>query len=171
MREEKVFIIDYAYGFHADTCEVDYVCKLRCLAALRALKKYPDAHIVLGAGMKDKTGDCGPLAGMMEDFLDKHHISKSKILRNPHGNNTLSETEAAYEIVHRHGSGRIICATSAYHALRVWLIWLCRFGIISTMYTTSLKPSRWERWHEMLKVPRDIVRALLHRMHIPDPAL
>jgi uncharacterized SAM-binding protein YcdF (DUF218 family) len=163
MKEEKVFIIDYAYGFHADTCEVDYVCKLRCLAALRALKKFPDAYIVLGAGMKEVTGDCGPLAGMMEDFLDKHHIPKSKILRNPHGNDTLSETEAAYVIVQKHGGGKIICATSAYHAPRVWSIWLCRFGIVPMMYTTALKPSRLEYLHEIAKVPRDMIRALLYR--------
>jgi hypothetical protein len=52
-RNNQVFIVDYAYGFNARTCEVDYVCKLRCQAALRAFKKYPDAYIVLIATKPD----------------------------------------------------------------------------------------------------------------------
>ncbi|MBM3261667.1 hypothetical protein FJY93_04605 [Candidatus Kaiserbacteria bacterium] len=59
---ERVFIVDYAYGFHADTCEVDYVCRLRSLSTIRAFKCYPHARIVLAAGLTERTGDCGPLA-------------------------------------------------------------------------------------------------------------
>ena len=69
MKEEKIFIIDYACGFHPFVCEVDYTCALRCQAALRAFKKYPQAKFVLGAGMENVTQGCGPLAGMMRDFL------------------------------------------------------------------------------------------------------
>lgn len=162
--ESRVFIVDYAYGFHADTCEVDYVCKLRCQAALRALKKYPNAYIVLGASMREVTRDCGPLADMMKDFLSKHHVPKEKILCNPEGSNTLSETEAAYKIISKSGGGKILCATSAYHAARVWSIWFCRFGIAPDMYITRLKPSASEQWHEILKAPRDVARALFHRI-------
>ncbi len=163
MKEKKVFIVDYAYGFHADRCEVDYVCKLRCQAALRALKKYPDAYIVLGAGMKEVTGDCGPLAGMMEEFLAEKHLPKEKLLRNPLGNDTLSETEAAFAIIKKNGSGKIICATSAYHAPRVAAIWLFRFGIVPEIYTTSLKPPIPERLLELFKIPWDALRGLIRR--------
>ncbi len=167
---EHVFIVDYAYGFHANTCEVDYVCKLRCQAALRAYKKYPHARIVLGAGMKEVTGDCGSLASMMHDLLVDHGVPPSAILRNPYGNNTLNETEAAYQIICDRGGAaarqgaRIICATSAYHAPRVWAIWACRFGIMPEIYTTALRPSVSERLSECIKIPRDMIRALLHRV-------
>lgn len=164
MKSTRVCIVDYAYGFHADTCEVDYVCKLRCQAALRAFKKYQHAYIVLGAGMSESTGNCGPLADMMEKFLVERGVPQKAILRNPHGNNTLSETEAAYDIIQQHGGGKIICATSAYHAARVWTIWFFRFGIIPRMYTTKLKPPKSERWKEIGKIPRDAMQAFLNRL-------
>jgi uncharacterized SAM-binding protein YcdF (DUF218 family) len=156
---KSVFIVDYAYGFHANTCDVDYVSRLRSQAALRALERYPDAYIVLGAGMKEVTGDCGPLADMMRDFLLERGVTSNKILRNARGSNTLAETEAAYALVKSHGGGKVVCATSAFHAPRVWLIWLCRYGIAPTMYTSKLKPRRSEYIRESYKIPRDILRA------------
>jgi uncharacterized SAM-binding protein YcdF (DUF218 family) len=98
---------------------------------------------------------------MMEEFLHAHNIKKSSILRNPHGNNTLSESRAAYAIITQYGGGKIICATSSWHALRVWLIWFLAFGIIPEIYSTKLKPPRWERLKELIKIPKDGIRALL----------
>lgn len=164
MKTTQMFIVDYAYGFHADTCEVDYVSKLRCQAALRAFKKYPHAFIVLGAGMSDSTGNCGPLADIMEEFLVEKGVPKHMILRNPHGSDTLSETEAAYDIIQKHGGGTIICATSAFHASRVWAIWFFRFGISPKIYTTKLKPPPAEKWREIKKIPADAARAWLSRL-------
>lgn len=161
--KKTIFIVDYAYGFHADTCEVDYVCRLRCLAALRALKKYPEARIVLGAGMRERTGDCGPLADMMENFLQKHGVSGGKIERNPQGHDTLSETEAVYKLIQKRGGDKIVCATSAYHVPRVWLIWLFQFGVTPEMYATKLKPHFSEQLKEIFKIPRDAIRALIRR--------
>lgn len=159
---KKVFIVDYAYGFHANTCDVDYVSRLRSQAALRALEKYPDAYVVLGAGMKEVTGDCGPLADMMRAFLLQHGVASNKILRNAQGSNTFAETKAAYALVQSHGGGRVVCATSRFHAPRVWLIWLCRFGIVPTMYVSTLRPGWREYVHEAYKIPRDAVRAVVH---------
>lgn len=162
--KKNVFIVDYAYGFNAHTCEVDYVCALRSKAALRAFKKYPHAKIVLGAGMKKLTGDCGPLSGMMRTYLLEQGVPAEAILENPHGHNTLSETKAAWDIIKRHGGGRVVCATSAYHALRVWCIWVFGFGIIPlSFYTTNLDPSHAERIKEILKTPLDALHALRFR--------
>lgn len=165
---ERVFIVDYAYGFHADTCEVDYVCRLRSLSTIRAFKQYPHARIVLAAGLKERTGDCGPLASMMHDFLVDHDIPASAILRNPYGRDTLTETEAAYRIIRdrggvTHHSHKIVCVTSAFHAPRVWLIWFLRFGIMPTIHVTKLKPRTMREYViECLKIPRDVIRALAH---------
>lgn len=159
---KQVFIVDYAYGFRANTCDVDYVSRLRSQAALRALEKYPDAYVVLGAGMKEVTGDCGPLADMMRAFLLQHGVASNKILRNAQGSNTLAETKAVYALVKSHGGGKVVCATSAFHAPRVWLIWLFRFGVVPKMFTSKLRPNWHEYLREAYKIPRDIVRALLH---------
>jgi hypothetical protein len=164
MREKLIYIVDYAYGFHANTCEVDEVCELRTAAALRALKKYPDAHIVLSAGMSEATGDCGPLADMMMHFLVLKNVPKEKILKNPYGRDTLSETEAAFEIMKHYGLGKVICATSRFHATRVFCIWFFRFGVMPRVFTSQLEPPQSQYWHELLKIPRDIVRSLLHRL-------
>ncbi|GEM_PF-2455525 len=164
LQSEKNYIVDYAYGFHANTCEVDYVCRLRCLAALRALKNYPNAHIVLGAGMKESTGDCGPLSKIMANFLLEHGVTREKILENPNGNNTLSETEAAYAIIKKRGGGKVICTTSRFHATRVWLIWFFRFGIGPELFISELKPQQSEYFKEIGKVPRDIIRSIFHRI-------
>lgn len=158
------FIVDYAYGFKPGTCEVDYVCARRCQAAVRALKKYPDAHIVLAANMKEVTRGCGPLADMMETFLLEQGVPHSHIYRNAVGHDTLSETEGAYEAVKKHGGGRVVCATSLSHMPRVWIIWFFRFGIMPEMYVTKLKTTSRERLHEVIKVPLDAIRALWHAL-------
>lgn len=169
MGRRQVYIVDYAYGFNARTCEVDYVCRLRSEAALRALKKRPEAHIVLGAGMKEVTGDCGALADMMRAYLIEKGVPPHRIYSNPHGSDTLSETEAAMDVVRRHGGGRVICTTSAFHAPRVALIWLVRFGRLPYIYTTKRRARRMEIVHEFWKVPRDVARALLHLVGITLP--
>lgn len=165
----KLFIVDYAYGFHAETCEVDYVCRLRSLAAIRALKRFPEAHIVLSAGMKESTGDCGPLANMMENFLKEQGVPAARILPNPKGRDTFSETEAAFDMIQKQGGGKVVCATSAFHAPRVTLIWLFRFGILPSMYTTKLKAPLSETLKELRKIPRDIVRSVLRRIVTRNP--
>ncbi len=160
MKSRHIFIVDYAYGFDARTCEPDYVARMRLKAGLRALKKYPTAHVILGAGMKETTGDCGPLAEMMKSFLVEKGVPLEKIFLNPKGHDTLTETEAAYDIIRNQGNGKIICATSVFHAARVWLIWLCRFGRLPIIYTTRLKAYWSEYLQEIRKIPRDIVRSL-----------
>ncbi len=164
MKSEQTFIVDYAYGFNISTCEPNYVARARIKAGLRALKKYPDAHIILGAGMKEKTGDCGPLAAIMEHFLIEEGVVSQKIFLNPEGYDTVTETEAVYDIVLKHGNGRIICATSSFHAPRVWLIWLCRFGRMPRIYTTHLKTPWFEYLHEVIKITTDIARSLIKRI-------
>lgn len=165
MKEEKIFIIDYACGFHPFVCEVDYTCALRCQAALRAFKKYPQAKFVLGAGMENVTQGCGSLAGMMRDFLVEHGVSSQVILSNPHGHNTLTETEAVYEIIQKQGGGKVVCATSRYHVPRVWCIWFFRFGIIPEIYSSKLGLKGKPLVREYLKVPFDCVRALINRFY------
>lgn len=161
MKLQNIFIVDYAYGFDARTCEPDYVARMRLRVGLRALKKYPAAHIILGAGMKEVTGDCGPLANMMRSFLIEAGVAPEKIFLNPKGHDTLTETEAAYDIIRKQGNGKVICATSVFHATRVWLIWLFRFGRLPIIYTTRLK-TRWSEYlHEIRKIPRDIIRSLV----------
>ncbi len=162
--KENVFIVDYAYGFNAKTCETDYVSVLRSKAALRAFKKYPFAKIVLGAGMKKATGDCGPLSSMMRDYLITQGVPADSILENPHGHDTLTETKVAWDIIKRHGGGEVVCATSAYHSARVWCIWVCGFGVFPlAFYVTNLNPSHIERVKELLKTPLDAFRALKYR--------
>jgi len=163
VKNTHTFIIDYAYGFHADTCEPDYVSRLRSQATLRAYKKYPDAYIVLSAGMKSVTGDCGPLADMMESYFLREHISPERILRNPKGHDTQSETAAAYALIKKYGGGKVICATSAFHAPRVWCIWVARYGIIPKMFTTKYKPHPGMYLKELVKIPIEIIRSLLLR--------
>lgn len=158
-----MFIVDYACAFRAHVCEIDYTCKLRSEAALRALKKYPEAKIVLGAGMDEVTGGCGSLAGMMETFFLERGVPRSSILVNPIGHNTLTETEAAYSLIQKEGGGAIVCTTSKYHSLRVRCIWFFRFGIIPKMFTTPLTTTTKGVVREMLKVPFDCVRAFLYR--------
>ncbi len=164
MKEEQIFIVDYACGFHPYVCEVDYTCALRCQAALRAFKKYPNAKFVLGAGMGNLTGSCGSLSDMMREFLIEHDVPAQSILVNDKGFNTLTETEAAYKVIEKNGGGRIICATSAYHAPRVWCIWLFRFGVVPEMYVSHLNPNTKDRIKEYIKVPLDAIRAFVHRV-------
>lgn len=161
----QTYIIDYAYGFNARTCEPDIVSKLRTEAALRALRDFPDARIVLGAGMKKMTGDCGALADSMERQLLDYGVSAEKIIRNPRGSNTLDETEAAYDALRTRGDDiYIVCATSRFHGLRVKYIWLFRYGIWPALYASEL-PARKRDWiRELYKIPRDIIRALVHRI-------
>lgn len=158
---EPVYIVDYAYGFNPQTCQPDYISNLRTRAALRVLKKYPDARIVLGADMHEETGGCGPLAEMTRSFLHKHGVNPSHILLNPKGTNTLAETEAAYALIRKNGFGKIFCTTSAFHAPRVWLIWLLRYGIIVRIYSTKHKPRLSEWIHETWKIFRDVARIFL----------
>lgn len=159
MNHKNVFIIDYAYGFNAKTCEPDYIARMRLQAGMRAFKKYPEAHIILSAGMKEATGDCGPLAEMMKNFLIEKGIEPQKIFLNPKGHDTLTETEAAYKIIKEQGGGKIICATSIFHAPRVWLIWLFRFGRVPIIYTSHLKPHWSEYLQEFIQIPSDIIRS------------
>ena len=164
MKQQQIFIVDYAYGFHADTCEVDYVCVLRSKAALRALKKYPLAKIILSAGMKQSTGNCGPLAGMMREYLLTQGVAPDVILESALGEDTLSETKAAHDIITRLGGGAVICATSAYHIPRVWCIWVFGFSTLPVkFYNTSLAPKFAEHLRELVKIPLDAVRALRYR--------
>lgn len=159
MATMHVFIVDYAYGFKPGTCEVDYVCMRRCQAALRALKRYPKAHIVLAANMKEQTQECGPLADMMETFLIQEGVPVSRIYRNAVGHDTLSETEGAYEVIKKHGGGHVVCATSFAHSFRVSVIWFCRFGIVPELYVTKLHMTLRERLYELIKIPCDMLRA------------
>ena len=163
MKDPQVFIVDYASGAGSPVCEVDYTCKLRCQAGLRALKKYPGAKFVLGAGMSEATDGCGPLAGMMRDYLIEHGVPSHDIFSNPLGYNTLSESEAVYAIIKKQGGGKIVCATSSFHVVRVWCIWFFRFGIVPEMYSTKLKVGRSAMFREFLKVPAEIIRAFTRR--------
>ena len=163
MNKTRVFIVDYASSAHPGTCELDYTSVLRSEAVLRALKKYPHAKIILGAGMRNIANDCGTLSDMMSAFLMNHGVSRLSILRNPLGHNTLTETEAAYEIIQKHGGGKVVCATSRYHKARVWCIWFFRFGIRPEIYETKLKMTRKGNIKEMIKVPIDAMRAFTCR--------
>jgi uncharacterized SAM-binding protein YcdF (DUF218 family) len=161
--KNPVYIVDYAYGFHPSTCTPDYTSKLRSHAALRVLKKYPEAHVVLGADMRDVTENCGPLALMTQNFLIEEGVSPSQVLLNPKGADTLSETEAAYKLIKKHGMGTIVCTTSVFHAMRVWLIWFFRYGIYVSVWSTKHKPPFSEWVQELQKIPRDVFRALKRR--------
>lgn len=166
MSKDKIFIVDYACGFHPFVCEVDYTCALRCQAGLRAFKKNPEAKFILGAGMKNITQGCGSLSDMMKNFLMEHGVDESLIFMNPRGHNTLTETEAAYSLIMKQGGGKIICATSSYHSARVWCIWFFRFGITPEMYTSKLKLNKRSFLKECLKVPLDSIRAFGNRFYI-----
>ena len=159
-KTRQLFIVDYAYGFDARTCEPDYVSRLRSQAALRAFKNHPNAYIILGAGMKEQTGDCGPLATMMRSYLVKEGVPEMRIIMNPIGHDTLSETAAAWDIIKDRDGGKVICATSRFHAPRVWLIWFVRYWTVPTMYVIELKSPLSECWRELYKIPRDIGRIL-----------
>jgi hypothetical protein len=163
MENKKIYIVDYAYGFDAGTCEPDYVSRLRSGATLRVLRKYPDANVVLGADMSDVTKGCGPLAGMTRKFLVSQGVSPSKIFLNTKGHDTLTETEAVYELIQKQGMGKIICTTSSFHKLRVWLIWLCRFGVFVKVASVWHKIPLTEWRKEMRKIRRDVRKALALR--------
>lgn len=165
-KKENIFIVDYACGFHKDLCEVDYVSKLRSLSAIRALKKYPDAYLVLGAGMSNVTCGCGDLSSMIDQFLTRHGIEEDRILRNNKGHNTKTETEAAYELILEKGIGKVVCATSSYHALRVWGIWVFRFGITPEMFVSHYSPSFEVSLREFLKIIPDWILAFTRRFKI-----
>ena len=161
---EQLFIVDYASGFLPGVCTPDHVSVVRSEAALRAFADNPTAKLVLGAGLRERTMGCGPLADMMRDALLKKGVPESAILENPLGHDTLSETEAAYAVVQQAGGGKIACATSRYHAPRVWCLWFFRYGIIPTMYPAELPPGRVEQLREYCKLPIDSLRALWHRL-------
>ncbi len=163
MKNKQVYIVDYAYGFDADSCEPDYVSRLRSQMTLQALKQYPNAKVVLGADMREVTKGCGPLAEMTRKFLIKQGVPDSHILVNPKGYDTFTETEAVYEVIQKQGAGKIICTTSSFHKLRVWLIWLIRFSIVVQVVSVKHKTSAAEWKQEMRKIRRDAWKALVLR--------
>ncbi len=161
----NIFIVDYACGFHKGVCDIDYVSKLRTRSALRALKKYPNAYIVLGAGMANVTCGCGTLSSMIEAYLVHLNIPTTRILINDIGFNTKTETEAAYAIISKYNNFKVVCATSGYHALRVWMIWLCRFGIAPEMFISHYSLPVIQQLNEYIKIIPDAILSLLRRFN------
>ncbi len=152
----SVYIVAYAYGFDHKACGIDRVSRLRCDKAAELFRTYNDAFIVLAADMRHETNGCGPLANMARDYLLSLGIPMGRIILNPAGHNTLSETEAAYERIRERGGGPIIAVTSSFHALRVWLMWLCRFGI-PVRIGASWHPISWgEFFGEIEKLPEGV---------------
>lgn len=158
-----MFIVDYASGFLPEICAPDHISVARTQAALRAFHAYPNAKIVLGAGLRERTMGCGPLAEMMHTALTLQGIPEDAILENALGHDTLSETEAAYAVIVKQGGGTIVCATSRYHMRRVWCLWFFRFGITPKMFPAEIRPSSQEQFREYCKLPVDCLRALIHR--------
>ena len=162
----NIFIVDYACGFHPGICNVDYVSELRSKAAIRALKRYPGAYILLGAGMSYATCGCGSLSQMIDYYLLQHGIPRDKILINDKGYNTITESEAAYEIISSIGMGKVICATTRYHAPRVWLIWLFRFGIVPQLFISNYRLPFNIELHEYAKIVPEIFRSIYRRFKV-----
>lgn len=159
-----IYIVDYAYGFDRATCSIDRVSKLRTDKAIQVFRRYKNAYIVLAADMSDVTEGCGPLAGMMRTYLTSCGIPEERIVFYPKGHNTFSETEAAYQAIQERDGGRVVAVTSSFHALRVWLIWLCRFGMYVHVFGAKHTVPRKELWIELFeKIPEDIGRSFENR--------
>lgn len=162
--QKVLYIVDYAYGFEPSTCAIDHVSELRTKKAIQVYRNHPNAYIVLAANMSDVTQGCGSLSSMMRAYLVTHGVPAERILENSKGHNTLSETEAAFEIISQQAPGRIVAVTSAFHALRVRLIWLFRFKKSIRVYKAYHPVEFHERRMEFEKLIDDLDLSLLRRI-------
>jgi uncharacterized SAM-binding protein YcdF (DUF218 family) len=99
----------------------------------------------------------------MKQFLIEHGVDGYAILINDKGYNTLTETEAVHTLIQRNNGGKVVCATSLYHAPRVWCIWFFRYGITPEIFTSKYRPNLLVLVSEFCKIMPDSIRALLYR--------
>ena len=122
----KWFVLPYAYGIANDKSGLpDTEARCRCDAALEAAGSLPNAVVVLSAGMADRTVKLGVphLAAASEKYLNLKGWPSAKMLINPKGKDTVTETDAALEAIGNLDS-TVVASTTWYHAFRVWLVWL-----------------------------------------------
>lgn len=124
------YVVVYARGLKSDGSVCDEG-KLRCDLGLEVARSIPNSIIVLGAGIPEyaRQNHVSSLAEAMELYFIKNGWSPGKILVNAEGYETVGETIAAYEAIKESGKGPITIVSSRYHVLRIWLIWIFRFGI------------------------------------------
>lgn len=115
------YLMPLAYGAKLGLPDSEAQVRCRPLVNLaRVLRKEKAPYFfVLGAGMPRKTEPhARSLAHAMLRYLLEEGFSKEQIVMNPRGYNTVTEICAVKEVLQHFPSGRIIAATSPWHAKR-----------------------------------------------------
>lgn len=89
----------------------------KCDDAIRLASSFEDAFLVFGVGYKIPN-----LAETTVSYLSKRW-PREKLLHNPKGYTTWTETEAIIEELKKRGTKSAVVVTSWYHMPRTWLIW------------------------------------------------
>lgn len=147
---KTTFLVVYGAGIKNEAPSSDGSARLS--RGMEIGGKIDNAIIILGARYpQGKTAKLS--ADYMSDYLVAHQWPISRIALNPLGFDTISETNAAAEVIGKRGGGRIIAVTAWYHAFRVWLTWIfCqkRFVRVAVSWTTH---SWTDPFREVMKLP------------------
>lgn len=129
----------------------------RCKAALRAAKRYSDSVIVYGVGYS-----IPQLTETTIAYLQKRGWPQNQLVVNPKGYNSLTEAEAAIEILNQHDAREVVVATSWYHVLRVWMIWKLKFrGKVAFSVSWETASPIGSLLREVAGIPKSLLTILL----------
>ncbi len=156
------FVVPYAYGLDRDKSGLpDAEARDRCDVAFRVAYSLSNATIVLSAGMPGYCQRLGSphLAAASQKYLLLKGWPEEKILTNPKGKDTVTETEATMEVIGNSRNASVMATTTWYHAFRVWLVWLIS-GKMVRLRVSRYMARRTGIFREMLAIPKSIVQAL-----------
>lgn len=128
----QTYIVTYAAGFGRGKSFIDSTARKRCDKALEVARRYENVIFVLGAGISavGLRRHHASLADEMAKYFESKGWPRERIITNPLGYDTVSETAAAIEAIELSSKepAAIIAVTSWYHVPRVFAIWRWGFG-------------------------------------------
>ncbi len=125
----------------------------RCEAALKVARRSENSFIIFSVGYSIPR-----LTETTIAYLKESGWPQEKLILNPKGYNSLTETEAAIEVLDKHQTKEVVVATSWYHVPRIWLIWQLKYKS-NVKFSVAWQTARpiWSILYEFLAIPKNIL--------------